>query len=280
MLASSTAIAPFLLLFGLFFFSAAHCGRDLRALVPPASPITVSGVVDKVDVAGSVDGRPTSYTIRVRFSVDGRMVVVDRTVDPGPLARLNAPVTVLVDNARPKAAHVEGTRVLSPVAAAIGGVPALLGLLVVGIGVVRTRRRLHLLRHGVFTRAHERSSRETRRTIRHLFAPRRRRHFDDGLRPSVLYVLTFLYADTDGRMHQREIKTYHPLPVIDEREAGEGIVFDADDPASALLLDEIPFSPRIVDDTVEFSGTALGKLALLVWVIFGTPALLMALSFV
>lgn len=107
-----------------------------------------------------------------------------------------------------------------------------IGLTMMAVGVRKGLRALRLLTHGI--PAQGRFVGQTRTNVQ--------------INDTPVMAMTFEFKTVDGRTARCVAKTHETRELRDDAE--EPLVYDPEDPANAVLLDELPGRPRITEDSV------------------------------
>lgn len=124
----------------------------------------------------------------------------------------------------------------------------LIGLVFIGVGLRRGLRALRLLRRGIPA---------TGRLV-----ARERTNVTINDRPVVR--LTFEFKTVDGRTARAATETHLVENLSDG--AGEDLLYDPEDPAAAVFLDDLPGKPRVGDDGVVVGSEGWA------WLLLAVPA--------
>ena len=119
------------------------------------------------------------------------------------------------------------------------------GLILILVFTRTGTKRNYLLRYGVLTDGKLVSKEPTNMSVNR----------------QTVYELTFEFAGYDGRMHQAKARSHQPHRMEDE--AREPLLYDAENPSRAYILDEAPARPKL-DEMGELHGNLSMTILLLV----------------
>ena len=248
-----------ILLFGSIFFWPFGGQADLSFLTFDGGGRAMGRVTGFKETGASENDQKVMAT-HYEYSVAGRTFTgTSYTTDALPAEA--APVEVEYDASDPATSRIAGMRraVFGPWTLLVGILP-LAGAILVYFGMRSGMKRNRLLRNGLLASGKLVSREETNVTVN------RRR----------LWKLTFEFVDRLGQRHQAVAATtaYERL----EDEAAEPLLYDADDPQRAYVLDELPARPRVEGGELVGRGASAVFVLILPAIVIAVNALIVTLK--
>jgi hypothetical protein len=222
--------------FGMIFFWGFVANADLSFLNFRGPHAQAIGRVTSVEPTGASVNKRRVLAHHYKYPVAGNSLTGSsyshmQELQPGDV------VTVEYDPADPARSRIEGMRrrMFGPVVLLVAIFP-LVGLIILIGSTAMGRKRIQLLRDGIFTTGTLKSKSATNMRVNR----------------RTVFALTFEFTARDGRRHEMEATSSTPDRLEDE--AQEPLLYDPENPAKAFLLDDAPSRPKM-----EMNGDLTGN---------------------
>lgn len=221
--------------FGMIFFWAFVGNADFSFLTFRGAMERAAGKVTRVEATGASENDTQVMANHYEFSVAGR-AFTGTSYTTGNGASEGEEVTVEYAPDNPERSRIAGMRTaqFGPFVLFVTIFPAI-GLLFLAFGVRGGLRRSRLLGTGYFTTGKLIDKEPTNMTVN----------------KQRVYELTFEFTTRDGRRAEAKARTTDTSRLEDEH--NEPLLYDANDPSQAYVLDELPARPEI-NGLGEFVG--------------------------
>lgn len=187
----------------------------------------VNGIVVKVEETGSQENEAAIYKNTVKYIVDGKEYYSD-SYSLGNVVNVLDSVDVQYSPEDVSLSRISGMR-KAPFESVVVLITLIfpgIGLGVLIFGIRRSRINIHLLKTGLLTHG----------------KVTRKEATNTQINKQTVYKVYFTFTTKDGTLTESSVKTHKPALVEDEEK--EQLVYDAEKPTNAVLIDTLPRSVR------------------------------------